>query len=270
MIDALHRQIDQYEHDARERTRPAARPPGCRCGRIAVAVHLREPGNAGRRPWRTSCSICSVPRAQRRARPRVSCREPPVDLSATTFQSYRSTGEPVLPSADIDSEEHSGYDNLFARFPRSRGWTRTARPDPHSARAGRAADGPGAADYRHQGVPPAGEDQPVGAGFARLSGRDPHALRAFAGRLSAGAAVSASNWRTTSGSSRPFARPTPRLFIAAALLHDLGHWPFCHPIEDIRLPGVPEHELFANSFLLEGRNRRRAADGLEISTRATS
>ncbi|HUY33730.1 MAG TPA: HD domain-containing protein [Pirellulales bacterium] len=42
------------------------------------------------------------------------------------------------------------------------------------------------------------------------------------------------------------------LFIAAALLHDLGHWPFCHPIEDIRLPGVPSHESFANGFLLEG------------------
>jgi len=41
------------------------------------------------------------------------------------------------------------------------------------------------------------------------------------------------------------------LFIAAALLHDLGHWPFCHPIEDMHLPGVPQHELFANSFLLE-------------------
>ncbi|HEV7226435.1 MAG TPA: HD domain-containing protein [Pirellulales bacterium] len=42
------------------------------------------------------------------------------------------------------------------------------------------------------------------------------------------------------------------LFIAAALLHDLGHWPFCHPIEDIRLAQTPNHELFANSFLLEG------------------
>ncbi len=42
------------------------------------------------------------------------------------------------------------------------------------------------------------------------------------------------------------------VFIVSALLHDLGHWPFCHPIEDMRLPGVPTHELFANSFLLEG------------------
>ena len=42
------------------------------------------------------------------------------------------------------------------------------------------------------------------------------------------------------------------VFIAAALLHDLGHWPFCHPIEDMELLGVPEHEMFANSFLLEG------------------
>lgn len=42
------------------------------------------------------------------------------------------------------------------------------------------------------------------------------------------------------------------VLIVAALVHDLGHWPFCHPIEDIQLPGVPQHELFANSFLLEG------------------
>ncbi|GAB6166767.1 HD domain-containing protein [Thermostilla marina] len=42
------------------------------------------------------------------------------------------------------------------------------------------------------------------------------------------------------------------LLIATALLHDVGHWPFCHPIEDLHLPGVPSHELFANSFILEG------------------
>ncbi len=40
--------------------------------------------------------------------------------------------------------------------------------------------------------------------------------------------------------------------IVAALLHDVGHWPFCHPIEDMRLPGVPEHESFARRFILEG------------------
>jgi HD superfamily phosphohydrolase len=42
------------------------------------------------------------------------------------------------------------------------------------------------------------------------------------------------------------------LFLAAALVHDLGHWPFCHPIEDIRLPNVPTHERFASRFLREG------------------
>jgi HD superfamily phosphohydrolase len=42
------------------------------------------------------------------------------------------------------------------------------------------------------------------------------------------------------------------LFLAAALLHDLGHWPYCHPIEDLRLPDVPRHEAFACGFLLEG------------------
>ncbi len=47
-------------------------------------------------------------------------------------------------------------------------------------------------------------------------------------------------------------RHQAEVFIAASLLHDLGHWPFCHAIEDIRLPSVPSHELFANSFLLEG------------------
>ena len=58
------------------------------------------------------------------------------------------------------------------------------------------------------------------------------------------------------------------MFIAAALLHDLGHWPFCHPIEDIRLPSVPSHELFANSFLLEGEIGRRACGTTGASIRA--
>jgi len=39
------------------------------------------------------------------------------------------------------------------------------------------------------------------------------------------------------------------VLLAAALLHDLGHWPFCHPIEDMSLPGLPPHEQFAAEFL---------------------
>ena len=56
-------------------------------------------------------------------------------------------------------------------------------------------------------------------------------------------------------------------FIVAALLHDLGHWPFCHPIEDIALPGVPSHELFANSFLLEGEIADALRDDWNIQPR---
>jgi len=39
------------------------------------------------------------------------------------------------------------------------------------------------------------------------------------------------------------------LLMVAALLHDLGHWPFCHPIEDMALADLPPHEEFAAAFL---------------------
>ena len=39
------------------------------------------------------------------------------------------------------------------------------------------------------------------------------------------------------------------VLIVAALLHDIGHWPFCHPIEDMELPQMPPHEVFAKEFL---------------------
>ena len=39
--------------------------------------------------------------------------------------------------------------------------------------------------------------------------------------------------------------------IAAALLHDLGHWPFCHPIEDIGLSELPKHEQYAEKYIAD-------------------
>jgi len=43
------------------------------------------------------------------------------------------------------------------------------------------------------------------------------------------------------------------VLLTAALLHDIGHWPFCHPIEDLHLAGIPSHEYFASAYLAEGR-----------------
>ncbi|MEM7810120.1 MAG: HD domain-containing protein [Planctomycetota bacterium] len=42
------------------------------------------------------------------------------------------------------------------------------------------------------------------------------------------------------------------VILAAALLHDLGHWPFCHPVEDMKLPDLPDHEAAAAKFLGPG------------------
>ncbi len=41
------------------------------------------------------------------------------------------------------------------------------------------------------------------------------------------------------------------LAIAAALLHDIAHWPYCHPIEDLGLPEVPHHEQLAERLLCD-------------------
>jgi HD superfamily phosphohydrolase len=40
------------------------------------------------------------------------------------------------------------------------------------------------------------------------------------------------------------------VFLAAALLHDVGHWPFGHPIEDLRLPHVEGHEKLGRRWIL--------------------
>lgn len=41
-------------------------------------------------------------------------------------------------------------------------------------------------------------------------------------------------------------------FVLAALLHDLGHWAFCHPIEDMALDGLPTHETMLGHLVTEG------------------
>ncbi len=42
------------------------------------------------------------------------------------------------------------------------------------------------------------------------------------------------------------------LLIAAALLHDIAHWPYCHPIEDLCLDQIPTHEQLAANILTSG------------------
>nr|WP_236649152.1 HD domain-containing protein [Rhodopirellula sp. SM50] len=41
-------------------------------------------------------------------------------------------------------------------------------------------------------------------------------------------------------------------FLVAALVHDLGHWPFCHPIEDMQLDSVARHEHRVGQLIREG------------------
>ena len=40
-------------------------------------------------------------------------------------------------------------------------------------------------------------------------------------------------------------------FIVAALVHDVGHWAYCHPLEDIGLAGLPRHESLVAGILAE-------------------
>lgn len=49
------------------------------------------------------------------------------------------------------------------------------------------------------------------------------------------------------------------LLLVSALLHDIAHWPFCHTIEDIRLPEIPQHENLA----LERLETAEIAEALE-------
>lgn len=47
-------------------------------------------------------------------------------------------------------------------------------------------------------------------------------------------------------------RAEAELLIVAALLHDIGHWPYCHLIEDLALPEIMPHETLARRFITHG------------------
>ncbi len=44
-------------------------------------------------------------------------------------------------------------------------------------------------------------------------------------------------------------RRTAEVFLVATLLHDIGHWPFCHPVEDLALENFPTHEQQASEWM---------------------
>jgi HD superfamily phosphohydrolase len=46
--------------------------------------------------------------------------------------------------------------------------------------------------------------------------------------------------------------PEAELLLAAAMLHDVGHWPFGHPIEDLGLPEITAHEDLAARQITTG------------------
>ena len=46
-----------------------------------------------------------------------------------------------------------------------------------------------------------------------------------------------------------FSEREAEAFLLATLLHDVGHWPFCHPIEDMRLSDLGEHETRLADFI---------------------
>ena len=48
-------------------------------------------------------------------------------------------------------------------------------------------------------------------------------------------------------------RHAAEVLLCSALLHDLGHWPFAHPIEDMGLSELPSHEQHAAEFLAPDR-----------------
>ena len=139
----------------------------------------------------------------------------------------------------------------------------------HSARARRAADRPRAA---HSSTPPSFAACHGSASWAWcrcLSGGDSHAASSIRWACYRLALLFL---RQLSYDERFAAAVSPddaELFIVAALLHDLGHWPFCHPIEDIHLPACRSTSCSPTAFCSKAKSPTRCAT-IGTSARATS
>jgi uncharacterized protein len=57
-------------------------------------------------------------------------------------------------------------------------------------------------------------------------------------------------------------------FLLAALLHDIGHWPYCHAIEDMKLIDVARHEHLAWRLISEGEVADAIQEDWGVSTEA--
>jgi hypothetical protein len=53
-------------------------------------------------------------------------------------------------------------------------------------------------------------------------------------------------------------------FVVAALVHDIGHWPFCHAIEDVGLTSFPRHEGRVLPVLSQGEPAAVLADAFGL------
>ncbi|MCA9139615.1 MAG: metal-dependent phosphohydrolase [Planctomycetales bacterium] len=56
-------------------------------------------------------------------------------------------------------------------------------------------------------------------------------------------------------------------FILASLVHDLGHWPFCHPIEDMQLEDLPRHEQRVERLIGDGEIAECISDDWRCNTK---
>ena len=58
-----------------------------------------------------------------------------------------------------------------------------------------------------------------------------------------------------------------KTLLVGSLLHDIGHWPFCHPIEDLEIEAIPPHESIATEHICQGELAKLIREDWEIEPR---